>query len=287
MNDFDGSRTPETHDPTAGIPPDDRLAEACARLRPRGRLGGPRHGRGQPGLHRPGRTRPGRDRRAPGRRARPDRERPRPGQDAAGARPGARPRLRLQPDPVHARPDALRRDRLARLRRAHPRLPVPPRPGLHPVAAGRRDQPGPGQDALRAPGDHAGDPRHDRRRRPPDRAPVPGHGHAEPDRVGGDVQPPRGPARPLPVQAGGRLPRTRRGDRHPPAAHARPRARRRADRPAPDGDRPRGGPRDAAPLLRGARRGPRPGLHRGPGAQDAGVAHVRAWGRRRGPAWPS
>ena len=65
---------------------------------------------------------------------------------------------------------------------------------------------------------------HDRRREPPDRAAVPGAGDAEPDRVGGDVQPARGPARPLPVQAGGRLPERRRGDRHPPAAH--PRARR-------------------------------------------------------------
>ena len=32
------------------------------------------------------------------------------------------------------------------------------------------------------------------------------HGDPEPDRVGGDVQPARGPARPVPVQAGGRLP---------------------------------------------------------------------------------
>ena len=39
------------------------------------------------------------------------------------------------------------------------------------------------------------------------------HGDAEPDRVGGDVQPARGPARPLPVQARGRLPERRRGDR--------------------------------------------------------------------------
>ena len=91
----------------------------------------------------------------------------------------------------------------------HPRLPVPPRPGLHPAPARRRDQPGAGQDALGAAGDHAGGAGHDRRRRPPDRAAVPGHGDAEPDRVGGDVQPPRGPARPLPVQARGRLPERR------------------------------------------------------------------------------
>ena len=49
--------------------------------------------------------------------------------------------------------------------------------------------------------------------------PVPGPGDAEPDRVGRDLQPARGPARPLPVQAGGRLPERRRGDGHPPAAH--------------------------------------------------------------------
>ncbi len=142
---------------------------------------------------------------APGRGPRADRKRAGAGQDAAGARARPRAGLLVQSHPVHARPDALRRHRLADLRRANQRFPIPARPGLHPVAAGRRDQPGTGQDPLGLAGDHAGKPGHDRRRELSDRAAVSGHGDPEPDRIGGDVQPARGPARPVPLQAGGRV----------------------------------------------------------------------------------
>ena len=58
------------------------------------------------------------------------------------------------------------------------------------------------------------------------------HGDPEPDRVRGDVQPPRGPARPVPVQAGGRLSERAGGAGDPPAAHARRRPRPRPGREA-------------------------------------------------------
>ncbi len=95
-----------------------------------------------------------------------------------------------------------------------------PGPGLHPVPAGRRDQSGAGQDPFGVAGDHAGKPGDDRRRELSDRAAVSGHGHPEPDRIGGDVQPARGPARSVSVQAGGRVSERGRRDRHPQAAHA-------------------------------------------------------------------
>ena len=41
-----------------------------------------------------------------------------------------------------------------------------PGPGVHPVSAGRRDQPFAGQDPRRPAGDHAGVPRHRRRQEP-------------------------------------------------------------------------------------------------------------------------
>ena len=55
----------------------------------------------------------------------------------------------------------------------------------------------PAKTPLGAAGDHAGEPRNDRRSEPSHRSAVPGAGDSEPDRVGGDLQPARGPARPL------------------------------------------------------------------------------------------
>ena len=61
-------------------------------------------------------------------------------------------------------------------------VPLPSRPGLHAVPAGRRNQPLAGQDARGAAGDHAGISRHGRADQPQARAAVSGAGHAEPDR---------------------------------------------------------------------------------------------------------
>ena len=89
----------------------DRGRRALERAARRGRARGRRQARGA-------RARPAR---APRRRPRPDRGLPRPGEDAdrAVVRAGRRPRL--LPHPVHAGPDALRRDRLLDLRPAHRR----------------------------------------------------------------------------------------------------------------------------------------------------------------------
>ena len=79
------------------------------------------------------------------------------------------------------------------------------RADLHRPAAGRRDQPHPAQDAGRAAGGDAGAHRDDRRREPVARRPLHGGGDAEPDRAAGRLSAARGAARPLPVQADGRL----------------------------------------------------------------------------------
>ena len=74
--------------------------------------------------------------RTPGRRPRPDRERAGPGQDAPRPGAGAGAGLLVQPDSVHTRLDAVRRHRLADLRRANLGLPISSRARLHPDPAG-------------------------------------------------------------------------------------------------------------------------------------------------------
>ena len=98
----------------------------------------------------------------------------------------------LMPSDITGRPD---------LRHEDPGVPLHPRPRLHAVAAGRRDQPLAGQDARRAAGNHAGIPRHGRADQPRHRAAVPGPGHAEPGRIGRHLQSARGPVGSLHVQA--------------------------------------------------------------------------------------
>ena len=80
------------------------------------------------------------------------------------------------------------------------------RPGLHAVPAGRRNQPLAGQDARGAAGDHAGVPR-DGRAAPAtsSKRPFLVLATQNPIEIGRDLQPARGPARPLHVQDRGRL----------------------------------------------------------------------------------
>ena len=99
--------------------------------------------------------------------------------------------------------------------RRPPPLRVPARADLRPDRPGRRDQPGHAQDAVGPAGGHAGALGHRRRHGPHAQGAVLRHGHAEPDRAGGDLSPARGPARPLPVQAGRRLLQPRGADDDP------------------------------------------------------------------------
>ena len=138
----------------------------------------------------------------------------------------------LQPHPVHARPDARRHHRHQHrdgAARRPPRLRVPAGSDLLADRAGRRDQPGHAQDAVGAAGGHAGAFGHGRRHDPPAQGAVLRHGHAEPDRAGGDLSPARGAARPVPAQAGRRLLDPRgaepRSSTAPPGASGPPRRR--------------------------------------------------------------
>ena len=107
----------------------------------------------------------------------------------------------LRARPVHARPDAVRRDRLVDLPPVRRDVRVPARAGVHEPPPGRRDQPRPTEDAVgaaRGDGRAAGD---DRGRDAAARLAVPGHRHPEPDRVRGHLPAARGAARPLPDAA--------------------------------------------------------------------------------------
>ena len=133
------------------------------------------------------------------------------GQDAAGQHAGPTIlSLSFQPDPVHARPDAVGHHRHrhppGRPRDRPPRVRVRRRAGLRQHHPGRRDQPHPAQDPGRAAGGDAGAAGHRRRPDLPAARPVLRAGHPEPDRAGGDLPAARGPARPVHVQHPGRLP---------------------------------------------------------------------------------
>ena len=148
------------------------------------------------------------DDRAAGLGARPARGRARPGQDPGRQDAGAGHRPELQAHPVHPRPAAGRPDRHHGLQPEDRRIHHAQGADLHQPAAGRRDQPRPGQGAERAARGHAGAAGDHRRREPRHRPAVHGHGHPEPDRAGGDLPPARGPDRPLPAQ-GARSPTRR------------------------------------------------------------------------------
>ena len=91
-----------------------------------------------------------------------------------------------------------------------PAVQVPAGPDLRQHRAGRRDQPDPAQDPGRTPRGHAGAAGDRRRRAAPAARPVLRPGDPEPDRAGGDLSAPRGPARPVHAQHPGRLPVARR-----------------------------------------------------------------------------
>ena len=184
-----------------------------------------RQGRGRPGRHRDGTA----DRPA---RARPRAAGGRPGrrQDPARALVQRRARARHEAHPVHARPDAGRRVRVARLRRARRRVRVPRGAGVHEHRARRRDQPHAAEDAVRAAGGDGRAPGLDRRRHPPAARPVPGRRDAEPDRARGHLHAPRGAARPIPAQARRRDARPRRRARRAPPSRGRVRSPRTSAR---------------------------------------------------------
>ena len=133
----------------------------------------------------------------------------------------AQPRLLLRAHPVHARPAAQRCDRAQLLQPEDAGVRVPPRPGLQPGAAGRRDQPRHPAHAIGAAGGDAGAPG-DRGRPDLSAAPaVPGAGHPEPHRAGGHLSAARGAAGPLPDAGQAGLSHRRAGGGHPVALPAR------------------------------------------------------------------
>ena len=108
---------------------------------------------------------------------------------------------------VHPRPDARRRHRLAGLRRAHGRVPLPRRARSSPTCCS------PTRSTARRPRPRRRCSRRwrsGRSRSTACRAPLPDPfivaRHAEPGRVRGHLPAARGPARPVPVQADGPLP---------------------------------------------------------------------------------
>ena len=122
-----------------------------------------------------------------------------PGRRQDDARQGARPfaRLQLLAHPVHTRPAADGHHGRQRLRPADERVRLPCGAGLREPAARGRGQPGVAEDAVRAARVHAGGAGDRGRRQLRAAAAVHGRGHAEPDRVRGDVSAARGAARPL------------------------------------------------------------------------------------------
>ncbi len=198
-------------------------------------------------------------------RAHPDRGLPGTRQDAHREAVRASPRPRVQAHPVHARSAPQRRDGQLPLRPAGGAVRVSPGAGVHPSAAGRRDQPRDTQDAGSAARGDAGGAGHGRRRALPPRPAFPRDRHAEPDRPGGHLPAAGSSARPLPDPRQCRLSDRRRGARDPGAA-----AQASRGRGARDGDHhPRRVPRHAAGARGGVRRRGHRAVHRGTGPGDA------------------
>ena len=189
-------------------------------------------------------------------------------------------------------------------------LRLPPRADLPRHRARRRDQPGLAEDPVGAAGGDGGGPRHRGRRHPRRPAPVHGDRHPEPHRAGGHLPAARGPARPVPDEDVGRLPRRRghrgaaprlagprpgragrAGDRqHRADRRDEPRRRRGARRPRRRPLRPPSSPRRRASIEHvqlglSAARLPRPGPGRPRPGPPRPAAPRRTRGRRRaGPA---
>ena len=100
-------------------------------------------------------------------------------------------------------------------------------PALHRAAAGRRDQPDPAEDPVRAARGDAGAPGHGRGRDLPAARALPRARDRQPDRVRGHLPAARGAARPVPAAGQLRLPHRRRGVRRA-RAPARAAAARRS-----------------------------------------------------------
>ena len=114
-------------------------------------------------------------------------------------------------------------------------LRVPARARVHEPSAGRRDQPGPAEDAGGAARGDAGATGDDRGAHAPARAPLPRDRDPEPDRVRGHLSAARGAARPLPAANAGRLP-VRRGRMADPGAARRAERRRGRAETVVDGE---------------------------------------------------
>ncbi len=212
--------------PAQGYPAEHTRWPAAARqLREpavRGAHPGTRDLRGQADHRRPGPTGRAHARRPARQGPRAARGRARRGQDAGGRDLRQGGRRHVRPHPVHPRPGAHRH-------RRHPDLPAGQggvrhraRPCRGELPARRRDQPRPGQGAVRAAGGHGRAQDLDRRQDLPAARAVPGDGDPEPDRAGRRLRAARGAARPLPVQAEHRLPdaRGRARDRLPDGRQA-------------------------------------------------------------------
>ena len=204
--------------------------------------------RDRQGHRRPAGARPAHPRRAAREQPRAPRGRPRPGQDDARPDDRRRHRLHVQPDPVHARPDAGRHHRHEHPRRGGRRAGVFKfQPG--PIFANlvladeiNRATPKTQSALLEAMQEHqvtvAAQPLH---ARPAVLRP----GDPEPDRDGGHLPAPRGAARPVPVQGHGPVP-VRGGPGRDPRPHD---GLGRADRA--EGRHGRRDRRDAAARARG------------------------------------
>ena len=136
------------------------------------------------------------------------------GQDAGDhdARKGRRRRFR--PHPVHARPAAGRPDRYADLLAEERGVHRAQRPRLRQLRTGRRDQPLAGEGAVGAARSDAGAPGDHRRRHLQAARALPGAGHAEPPRAGGNLPAARGAGRPIHAQGQNLLPHEAGGARH-------------------------------------------------------------------------
>ncbi|CAA9557623.1 MAG: FIG022979: MoxR-like ATPases, partial [uncultured Thermomicrobiales bacterium] len=253
--------------------PDDRAADRGGDRR--------RHGRADTG-------RPRRPDLRHRRRPRPARRGAGPRQDDAGAHPcrGARPRV--QPHPIHPRPDAGRHHRHQHPGRGRGRpapLCLPARADLLQPGPRRRDQPGNPQDPVRPARGDAGEDCLRRQRHPPALPALLRPRHPESAGDGGHLSPARGAARPLLLQAPRPVPHRRRPDRDR-APHHDARLRRRRK-----GRRRRHDLRHGGPCSAGADRHPRHRLRGPPGPRHAsgggggGAGCPPLCPLRRQPAW--
>src|SRR5664280_1275974 len=254
----------------ASEPADDGRSGSAGRRRRGPSPGGagrpPRRGR-------QGRDRPGRSGHRTGHRAALPRPRLARGcawsrEDVAGAGAGRGAGPGHQASPVHAGPDAGRRDRFAGVRRPNRRVLLPRRPGFHQPAPRRRDKPNATEDPGQPAGGDGGAAGLSGGHAAAAAGAVRRGGDPEPDRVRGHLSAARGPARPVPAQAHDAGARPAGRDPHPwrPPRRLRP---ARPDRRRPDSGGRTGGV--------GARSAPSLSLGASPRAATALLASAKAW----------